>query len=307
MSNTAFIFPGQGSQVVGMAKDLYEEYDSIRELYHNANKLLGFDLAKLSFEGPEEDLKKTNITQPALFVHSYAVFMLLGNMGIKPVMTAGHSLGEYSALVAAGALDFNSGLELVKIRGQVMQEAGQKHSGTMAAIIGLEMNTVKNICEQASVAGIVQPANFNSPDQIVISGSVSGVKKAIDLAKTQNAKRAIELNVSGAFHSPLMASAQDALTTALAKSPIQDTQIPVYCNVNARPSKSADEIRTHLEAQLISPVLWGNTMTQMVKDGADQFFEVGSGKVLTGLLRRIDRNITCIPIGTVQDIKDISL
>jgi [acyl-carrier-protein] S-malonyltransferase len=283
---TAFIFPGQGSQYVGMGKDLFEGSSTARALFEQADAVLEFSLSKICFEGPEEELKQTKNTQPAIFLHSIAIFQLIKDVTFD--MTAGHSLGEYSALVAAGALSFADGLKLVRKRGELMQKAGVDQSGTMAAVVGLDQKAINEVCAEASSVGIVQGANFNSPGQIVISGSVSGVKKAMELSKTRGAKLVKELPVSGAFHSPLMASACSGLKAAIDGTEIRNTSIPVYANVTAKPVTQAKEIRELLVQQLTSPVRWEESVRTMVADGAGTFCEIGPGKVLQGLVKRIN-------------------
>jgi [acyl-carrier-protein] S-malonyltransferase len=291
---TAFIFPGQGAQYVGMAKDLYENFEIIKDLYKKANQILGFELDKVSFEGPEEQLKQTYITQPAIFVHSLALnFLVKDKYNVK--YTAGHSLGEYSALVCAGALNFENGLKLVKLRGELMQMAGERQKGTMAAVIGMDNSKVVDLCKEASAAGIVQVANFNSPGQLVISGTVEGVRKAMELAKAGKAKMVKELVVHGAFHSPLMEPAKDEFKTALENTEFNKPEIPVYANVTGKPvsrDTSVDEIRTLLYSQLTSSVRWEECVQNMVSDGADEFVELGPGKVLQGLVKRISPGVS---------------
>ncbi|MBI5021610.1 MAG: ACP S-malonyltransferase [Ignavibacteriales bacterium] len=300
MLKIAYIFPGQGSQYVGMGKDLFEKNESAKAIFKTADKILGIGLSDICFEGPEEVLRQTMNTQPAIFLHSMVLFHLIGNQNIS--MVAGHSLGEYSALVAAGSLSFEDGLRLVRLRGELMQKAGIENKGTMAAIVGLEPDTVANICTHASVAGIVQCANFNSPGQIVISGSIGGVQKAVELSKENGAKMAKELVVSGAFHSPLMQSAREGLMAALQETNIEDAQIPVYTNVTAQPVRSSVEIRKMLGEQLTSAVRWQESISNMIKDGAEKFIEIGPGKVLQGLVKRIAPNIDVKGVDKLDDI-----
>ena len=303
MSKVAYIFPGQGSQYVGMGKDLFEQSEKARALFLQADEILGFEISKICFDGPEETLRQTMNTQPALFLHSIALMNLKAKNNAS--MVAGHSLGEYSALVVAGALSFENGLKLVRLRGELMQQAGEKEKGTMAAIVGLEPMIVEKICSDASNAGVVQCANFNSPGQIVISGSVEGVKKAMEIAKTQGAKLVKELVVSGAFHSPLMKSACEGLKAGLSAIALNDAQIPVYTNVSGKGVQKAEEIRTLLNKQLTSPVRWEESIVQMINDGATTFIEIGSGKVLQGLVKRINSNVDVKGIDKFEDINKI--
>ncbi len=290
MGKTAFIFPGQGSQYVGMGKDFFEHDAQARALFQQADDILGLALSTICFEGPEEELRQTRNTQPAIFLHSIVALRTMS--GRKADMVAGHSLGEYTALVAAGALSFEDGLRLVRLRGELMQEAGEQQRGTMAAIVGLLPDAIEELCKEASKVGIVQSANFNSPGQIVISGSVEGVKKAMELAKARGAKLVRELVVSGAFHSPLMASARDGLKNKLDETPLRNASIPVYTNVTGEPVTNADDIRDLLCRQLTSPVRWEECVIHMVRDGADSFIEIGPGKVLQGLVKRIAAHVT---------------
>jgi [acyl-carrier-protein] S-malonyltransferase len=246
--------------------------------------VLGLSLSKICFEGPEDELRQTRNTQPAIFLHSVVVARLLRT--IRPDMLAGHSLGEYSALVVAGAIEFDDALRLVRLRGELMQRAGEEQRGTMAAVVGLGADVVEDLCREASTAGVVQPANFNSPGQIVISGSVEGVRKAMELAKSRGAKLVKELVVSGAFHSPLMESARNGLREGLNRTSIRDAAIPVYANVTAEPVTKASDIRELLYRQLTSPVRWEQIAQNMARDGATTFLEVGPGKVLQGLVKR---------------------
>ncbi|MCC6398344.1 MAG: ACP S-malonyltransferase [Bacteroidetes bacterium] len=289
MSTIAFIFPGQGSQYVGMARDFSAQDPPSGAFIAEADRILGVPLSGICFDGPEDTLRQTSNTQPAIFLHSMVAFRAISQL--VPAMVAGHSLGEYSALVAAGALSFEDGLRLVRLRGSLMQQAGETHKGTMAAIVGLSPELTEEVCREASSAGIVQPANFNSPGQIVISGSLEGVHKAMELARARGAKMAKELVVSGAFHSPLMQSAKEGLKDALDRTTIRDARIPVYANVTAEPVRKASEIRDLLYRQLTSPVRWEQTVRNMVRDGAGSFYEIGPGKVLQGLVKRIVPNV----------------
>jgi [acyl-carrier-protein] S-malonyltransferase len=301
----AFLFPGQGSQFVGMGADVFREYSLARETYKEACEILDFDLEKVSFEGPEDELRQTRITQPAIFVHSMALVRLLKERDFAPEIVAGHSLGEYSALVVAGVFSFADGLRLVKLRGALMQKAGQVEPGTMAAVIGLSPDQVEGICHEAESAGVVVLANYNAPGQIAISGSVSGVKRAMELARDAGAKRVIELVVSGAFHSPLMAAATEELAGALQEIEISRPVCPVVPNVTASPTSSRSEIRELLVKQLTHPVRWVETVQNMLSMGFSDFVEIGPGKVLSGLLRRIDRTGSCFAVGSMNDLEKI--
>jgi len=305
MKNIAFLFPGQASQFVGMAKDLNEEYPLAREIFSRANDALGFDLQKICFEGPEEELKKTSITQPAIFVHSYIVTRLLAEHAMQPAMAAGHSLGEYSALAAAGVLEFDDALRLVKLRGELMHEAGVANPGTMAAVIGLEPAEIEAVCREASSAGVVQAANFNSPGQVAISGSLAGIDAAMALAKTKGAKKVVLLQVGGAFHSPLMAGARAGLRAALDKTEFKNARCPIYVNVSAKPETNAGRLKNALDEQLTSPVRWVETIENMIADGATQFYEVGPGNVLAGLVKRINREFKVTTVGTIVEINQL--
>lgn len=302
MGKIAFVFPGQGSQYVGMAKDLYENSDIARNLIDRANEVLGIDLKKIMFEGPEETLKQTEYTQPAIFLHSVVLNRLISK--VKPEATAGHSLGEYSALVAAEAIDFDDAIKLVRYRGQAMQKAGVENPGTMAAVVGLTVEQCEKVVEEAKSAGIVQCANFNSQIQTVISGSVDGVRKAMEIAKANGAKIVKELPVSGAFHSPLMQSAKDTLLEKLSLATFNDAKIPVYANVTAKPVTKNNEIKDLLYQQVTAPVLWVDTILNLYKDGFTEFYEIGPGKVLTGLIKKIVPDANCYNIDKYEELKN---
>lgn len=301
--NKTFIFPGQASQFVGMASDLYEKYSLARDYFSKANEIMEIDLKSICFHGPEDELKKTYITQPAIYVHSIIIAELLKQKNVVPVAVAGHSLGEYSALVAAGVLNFENGLRLVKERSRLMFEAGQNKPGTMGAIIGLSVGQIDEICNALQKEGIIQAANFNSPGQIVISGEKQTVLSALEKAKEKGARLATELVVSGAFHSPLMLEAQDGLSQALNNMPFDDAVIPVYTNVTSKPVTKADEIQSLLLSQLTSPVRWQEIIENMIADGYSDFIETGPGSVLKGLLKRIDKNAVCELCGTTEQLE----
>lgn len=293
----AFVFPGQGSQFVGMGKDLYDNNPLAKELFDKADKTLGFKITDIMFAGTDEQLKETKVTQPAVYLHSVISALCLGDE-FKPEMTAGHSLGEFSALVAAGALSFEDGLKLVAARANAMQKACEKNPGTMAAIIGLPDEKVVEICDSVSKDGeVVVAANFNCPGQLVISGSKNGIDKACELLKEAGAKRALPLKVGGAFHSPLMQSAKDELQAAIEATNINTPKCPVYQNVDGKAHTDAAEIKANLIAQLTSSVRWTASVQNMIAAGATEFVECGPGKALQGMIGRIDKNVNAHGIG----------
>ena len=287
----AFVFPGQGAQFVGMGKDLYETNALAKKYFDRADEILGFKITEIMFNGTDEQLKETKVTQPAVFLHSVIQALCLGD-SFNPAMVAGHSLGEFSALVASGALDFEDGLKLVASRANAMQKACEINSGTMAAIIGLPDEKVEEICASVSSEGdIVVAANYNCPGQLVISGNVNAVNAACEKLKEAGAKRALPLKVSGAFHSPLMQPAKDELQAAIEKTTFKTPKCPIYQNVDAKPHTDAEEIKLNLIAQLTSPVRWTASVQTMIHDGADDFTECGPGKALQGMIGRIDKNV----------------
>lgn len=288
MSQHAYVFPGQGSQFVGMGKDLYESSDSAKVMFEKANEILGFRITDLMFSGTDDDLRKTNVTQPAIFLHSVIRAAVLGDE-FNPSMVAGHSLGEFSALVAAGAMRFEDGLKLVEQRALAMQEACEIEIGTMAAVLGLDDAKVEEVC--SNTLGIVVPANYNCPGQLVISGSFAAVEAACEGMKAAGAKRALILPVGGAFHSPLMEPAREKLAKAIEMTELQAPICPIYQNVTASAVLDRDEIKRNLVAQLTAPVRWTQSIQAMVTDGAVKFIEVGPGKVLQGLIKKISVNV----------------
>ena len=284
----AYVFPGQGAQFPGMGKDLYEKSPAARELFQKADSVLGFNITEIMFSGTEEDLRQTRVTQPAIFLHSTILAAVQGP-DFRPDMVAGHSLGEFSALVANRTLEFEDALVLVSKRAIAMQKACEMNPSTMAAIIGADDKTVEEVC--AAIDEIVVPANYNSPGQIVISGTNEGIDKAIEVLKSRSVKRTLKLAVGGAFHSPLMEPARAELEEAIRSTKFNDPICPVYQNVTARPATDPGIIRSNLVAQLTAPVLWTQTVLNMIADGADSFTEVGPGCVLQGLIRKINSSI----------------
>lgn len=284
----AFVFPGQGAQFPGMGKDLLEHYPHLQSRFDTAKELLGFDIQQIMFEGTKEELLQTRVTQPAIFLHAVLHAEALGD-DFQPQGVAGHSLGEFSALTAAGALSFSDGLQLVAKRAEAMQKACENSQGTMAAILGLEDEVVEKICAQ--VSGIVIPANYNCPGQLVISGAQEAVEEACEELKNKGAKRALLLPVSGAFHSPLMETARQSLASAIEHTDFQSPICPIYQNVDAQAYTDTDKIQQNLIEQLTAPVRWTQIVHQMAADGYTSFVELGPGKVLQGLIRKIDRNV----------------
>ena len=295
-----FLFPGQGSQFVGMAKDLFDEFQFAKDRFRKAENILGYNLAEIAFEGPDDILKQTQFTQPSIFVHSIIINDFLSSKGIFPSAVAGHSLGEFSALVSAQVLTFEDALSIVKVRAGEMAKAGNLHPGSMAAILGADENQLETICNQS---GIVVPANLNAPGQVVISGEIDSVTNAISTAKEIGIRRALPLNVSGAFHSPLMTSARVPLLEALDSVNFNDAKIPVYQNVNAEPVTKADELKSNILKQLESPVRWSEIISNMSRDGFTSFLEVGPGKVLQGLNKRILAEHESSSIGTKDQLE----
>ncbi len=324
LGKVAFVFPGQGSQYVGMGRDVYETYPEARALFDEADAIMGFPLSKLCFEGPKKKLDDTINTQPAIFAMSVACFKALGTrykirgkdrenleprtLNLEPAFVAGHSMGEYTALVAAGALDFAAGLKLVRERGRVMKEAGEQNPGGMAAVLGLEAKTLDEIYQMASqeIGGIVQLANYNSPGQIVISGHKEALGRALELAKEQGARRVILLAVSIASHSPLMRRAAEAFASVVAQVDFHRPRVPVVANVTAAPITTVAEIRNELVEQLTSTVRWVESVQYMIAQGVTTFVEIGPKNVLTGLIRRIDKSVRTVNVEDVSGVEALT-
>ena len=287
-----YIFPGQGSQFTGMCHDLFIKYDNVKPLFKRAETILGFDISKIMFEGTKEELTQTKVTQPAIFIHSMAILKVLED-SFKPDLVAGHSLGEFSSLVAAGVLNFEDGLRLVSIRAKAMQKSCENTNGTMAAILGLDNSIIEEIC--SNIEGTVVAANYNCPGQVVISGEVSAVKNACEKLSETGARRALILPVGGAFHSELMKDAKDELSKAINETSFNSPICPIYQNVNGKPEHLVDNIKRNLISQLTSPVKWTQSVNKMIEDGCQDFIEIGPGKVLQGLIKKINRdaNVSC--------------
>ena len=302
-----WLFPGQGSQYVGMGLDLKENSEKAKEYFDISNEIMNCDIQSIIFNGPEELLKKTEYTQPAIYIVSVITGYLLIDKGLKPTALAGHSLGEYSALAIGGAFDFTAGLKLVKSRSENMANAGMEKSGTMAALVGLDDETVINLCKSYEGNGVVVPANFNSPGQVVISGNINAVEWVIKSSRDAGARMAVELNVSGAFHSPLMSPARENLAEMINSLEISDTVYPVFTNVDAKPVTKAIDIKSSLIQQLENPVLWAKSILEMKNKGVNHFIEVGPGKVLQGLNKRIDRSIISQGVDSITKLKQIDV
>ncbi|MBM4306635.1 MAG: ACP S-malonyltransferase [Deltaproteobacteria bacterium] len=306
MKQTAFVFPGQGSQSVGMGKEFYDQFKPAREVFEEADDTLCFSISKLCFEGPEETLKLTENTQPAVLTASIAALRVLqAEKGIESRLTAGHSLGEYSALVASGALSFGEAVQTVRLRGRFMQEAVPVGEGSMAAVLGMEREEVEKICEEAAQGEVLSPANFNCPGQIVIAGHTKAVERGIEMIK-QKGKKAMLLQVSAPFHSPLMKPAGVRLNETLKGISVQSLRIPVVTNVEAQANTSPDRVKPLLVEQVSSPVRWEESMRRMTEDGIERILEIGPGKVLSGLMKRIDPKVGTENLEDIQSLKKIS-
>ena len=302
-----WLFPGQGSQKVGMGLDLIENSEKAKEYFDKSNEIMNCDFQSIIFNGPEDVLKKTEYTQPAIYTVSVIMGYLLIDKGLKPTALAGHSLGEYSALAIGGAFDFTTGLELVKVRSENMASAGKEKKGKMGAIVGLDDDTVIDLCQSYEGNGVAVPANFNSPGQVVISGTINAVDWVIKSSKDAGARMAIELNVSGAFHSPLMSPARENLAEMINSLEISDTVYPVFTNVDAKPVTKDIDIKSSLIRQLENPVLWAKSILEMKSKGINHFIEVGPGKVLQGLNKRIDRSIISQGVDSITKLEEIDV
>lgn len=299
MGKIAFVFPGQGAQAVGMGKDVYESHAAARAIFDRADEVLGFSLSKLAFEGPDEQLRQTANTQPALLAASIAMLETYKDQQVKPDFVAGHSLGEYSALVAAGVISFDDALRLVRARGQFMEHAVPGGQGAMAAVLGAERDALQALCvDITAMTGLVELANVNCPGQIVVSGSAQGVAAIVERGKEAGAKRVIPLDVSGPFHSSLMQPAADSLAEELAKVEFHAARVPVIANVHASPVTAGEELRELLVKQVVSPVLWEDTIKYLIGEGVDTFVEIGSGTVLAGLIKKIDKSVQVISVNS---------
>jgi len=301
VAKLAAVFPGQGSQVVGMGKALADSFPVAKATFEEADDVLGFSISKLCFEGPEDELVKTENTQPALLTVSIAAFRVMRSEGFEPEAAAGHSLGEYSALVAADAIDFAEALRTVRLRGELMEAAVPKGQGTMAAVLGLDDEAVEALCAES--AGIVRPATYNAPGQVVVAGETAAVLDMMERARARGARRVQQLNVSGPFHSPLLTGAGEALGKRLAEIAFRPPAIPVYSNVTARPVSSVEEIKDNLARQVYAPVRWVETIENMASDGIDSYVEVGPGRVLAGLIKRIDKGARLMGVESPETLK----
>ncbi|MDQ3373947.1 MAG: ACP S-malonyltransferase [Acidobacteriota bacterium] len=305
MTKTAFIFPGQGSQSVGMGKDMFDNFPKAREVFEEADDALGFLLSEMCFSGTAEDLALTANTQPAILATSMAVFSAMEAEGFPlPDYVAGHSLGEYSALVAANSLSLKEAVKTVRKRGKYMQNAVPVGVGAMAAILGLDLETLKTACEEAAKSQVCSPANINSPSQVVIAGNVEAIDRAIEIVKERGAKRAVKLNVSAPFHCALMKPAQDKLTEDLREIDFQDLRFPLVENVSARENSKGERVRTALSEQVSSPVLWKDTIEYLIEKGVKTFIEVGAGKILSGLVKQINRDVRCMNVEDSESLRN---